>query len=159
MMQAFSRSELMYTKYTQNVCIQNVSHISTNVCVHFVFEMYTECIQNVSHSWTNFCIQNVQKMFVQKMYTTLRQTFVYTLDTKFGWCSSFDFVYKIYAKVYQNTVYNLHTFCINFVYISCIHLVKFCIQDVQTVFVWVLLFNPWLIIGITLVDVLQNWLN
>ena len=77
MMYTFGRSELKYTKCTQNVCIQNVSHISTN----FVYILYTKCIQkvcvlNVSHILTNFCIENVYKMFLYKMYPTFRQIFV-----------------------------------------------------------------------------------
>ena len=119
-MYTFCRSELMYTKCIQNVCIQNISHIS-NFCVYkiyptfqiFVYILYTKCIQNV------------YKMFVYKMYPTFQQSFVYILYTKFSWHSSFDFVYKMYTKACQNVVYILHTFCIYFAYISCIHLVQF----------------------------------
>ena len=89
-------SELMYAKCTQNVCIQNVFHISTN-----------------------FCMQNVYKMFVCKMYPTFRQTFVYILNAKFSWHSSFDFVYKMYTKACRNVVYILYTFCIHQLYTSC----------------------------------------
>ena len=39
MMYALSRSELMYIKCIQNVCIQNVYHISTNFCIHFVYKI------------------------------------------------------------------------------------------------------------------------
>ena len=62
-------------------CIQNVSNISTNVCIHFAYKI--RC-----HSSSNF-------------------------------------VYKMYTKVCRNVVYILYTFCIHFVYISCIHLVQF----------------------------------
>ena len=34
-MYTFCRSELMYIKCIQNVCMQNVSHISANFCIHF----------------------------------------------------------------------------------------------------------------------------
>ena len=101
MMYTFCRSELMYTKCIQNVCIKNVSRILRN-----------------------FCTQNVYKMFVYKMYPTFRQTFVYILCTNFSWHSSFDFVYKMYTKVCGNVGYILYTFCIHFVYI----LYNFCIQ-------------------------------
>ena len=86
----------------QSVCIQNVSHISTNFC-----------IQNVSHISINFCIQNVYKM-----YPTFQQTFVYILLTKFSNHSSLDFVYKMYierslSKCVIHFVYILYTFCIH----------------------------------------------
>ena len=82
------------TKYIQNVCIQNVSHISTNCC-----------------------IQNAYEMFVYKIYLTFWQRFVYILYTKFSWHSSFDFVYKMY-KACWNVVYILYTFCIHQLYTS-----------------------------------------
>ena len=97
MMYTFCRSELMYTKCIQNVCIQNVSHISAN-----------------------FYTQNIYKK-----YPTFAQTFVYILYTKFSWHSSFDFVYKMYTKVCRKAGYILYIFCINILHISCIHLVQF----------------------------------
>ena len=59
------------------------------------------------------------------MYRTFRQTFAYTLYTKFSCHSSFNSVYKMYTKVCRNVVYILYTFCMHFVYISCTHLVQF----------------------------------
>ena len=64
MMYTFCTSKLMYTKCIENVCIQNVSHISTNFCIHFAYKMYIKyiqniCIQNVPNISTNFYIQNV----------------------------------------------------------------------------------------------------
>ena len=35
----FVEPELMYTKCKQNVCMQNVSHISTNFCIYFVYKI------------------------------------------------------------------------------------------------------------------------
>ena len=96
MMYTFCRSELMYTKCTQNVSIQNVSHR------YFNKFLYTLCIQNV-----------------YKMYPTFQQTFVYILYTTFSWHNSFDFVYKMYTKACQNVVYILYKFCINQLYTSC----------------------------------------
>ena len=80
MMYALSRSELMYTKCIQNVCIQNVYHISAKfnwhssfgfvykMCtkilskygIHFVYILYTLCIHQLHTSCT---------IFVYKMYT------------------------------------------------------------------------------------------
>ena len=64
MMYTFCTSKLMYTKCIENVCIQNVSHISTNFCIHFAYKMYIKyiqniCIQNGPNISTNFYIQNV----------------------------------------------------------------------------------------------------
>ena len=52
MMRALSKSELINTKY-----IQNVSHILTNV------------LQNVLQILTHFCIQNVYKIYTKCLYT------------------------------------------------------------------------------------------
>ena len=64
MMYTFCTSKLMYTKCIENVCIQNVSHISKNFCIHFAYKMYIKyiqniCIQNGPNISTNFYIQNV----------------------------------------------------------------------------------------------------
>ena len=83
---ALSRSELMYTKCIQNVCIQNVSHILTNVCIqNFVciqslagialLILYIKCIQKFVKIWYTFCIDQVYTsctIFVYKMYTQFR---------------------------------------------------------------------------------------
>ena len=60
-------------------------------------------------------------------HTTFQQTFVYILCTKFSWHSFFFILYTkcSYAKVCQNAVYILYTFCIHIVYISCIPLAQF----------------------------------
>ena len=63
-MYTFCTSKLMYTKCIENVCIQNVFHISTNFCIHFAYKMNIKyiqniCIQNVPNISTNFYIQNV----------------------------------------------------------------------------------------------------
>ena len=119
MMYTFCRSELIYKKCIQNVCIQNVSHISTNFCIHFVYKMYTKCIQNVciqnvSHISTNFCIhfvykQNLADIVLLILYTKYLQKLV---EMQYTFCS-------IHLVEMQ------YTFCTHFVYISCIHLVQF----------------------------------
>ena len=117
----------------QSVCIQNVSHISTNFC-----------IQNVSHISINFCIQNVYKM-----YPTFQQTFVYILLTKFSNHSSLDFVYKMYIEKFVKMCY---TFCIHSVYILytwvAYILNNFCLQNVYTVSMWA--GKHWLNISLTM---------
>ena len=70
----FCRWELMYTKCIQNVCIQNISHISTNFCTHFEYKMYAKCLYTkcIPHfdkllyakCIQNVCVQNVYKMFM-----------------------------------------------------------------------------------------------
>ena len=64
MMYALSRLELMYTK-----CIQNVSHISTNFSIHFVYKI----IRTMA---VKFCIQSVYKSL-----SKCGIHFVYILDT------------------------------------------------------------------------------
>ena len=78
----------MYTKCRQNVCIQNISHISTNFCMHLVYTI--SC-----HSSFNF---------VYKMYTKVCRT-------KCG----IHFVYTVYI-LYTSVVYILYNFCIQNVY-------------------------------------------
>ena len=75
-------------------------------------------------------------MFAYKMYPTFRQTFVYNWYKKFSRHSSFNFVYKMYTKVFRNGVYILCTFCIHLLYISCNHLYNFCIQNANTISVY-----------------------
>ena len=58
-------------------------------------------------------------MIVSKMYFTFRQTFVCILYTTFSWNSLFDFVYKMYTKIFRNVVYILYAFCIPQLYESC----------------------------------------
>ena len=124
------RSELMYTKCIQNDCIQIVSHISTNVCIHFVYKMYTKCFHRK-------CVPHFYKFLYTKCIQNVCILNVYHLSTKFltSWHSSYDFVYKMYTKVCRNVVYILYTFCIHQLYISCI-LCNFCIQNVYTFSVW-----------------------
>ena len=127
MMYTFCRSELMYTKYIQDVCI-------AKRIPPFLYFLYTKFIQNVYkifvykmfHISAKVCIQNRYKMLVYEMYPIFRQPFVYILYTKFSWHSSFNFVYKMYTKVCRNA----YRFCIQQLHTSC------CIQNVYTVSVW-----------------------
>ena len=89
--------------------------------------LYAKCIPYFNKLLHTFCIQNVYKMFVyiqNQMYPTFQQTFVYILYTKFSWHRSLDFVYKMHTKACRNVVYILY---------------NFCIQNVYTVSVWVLI--------------------
>ena len=78
----FCRSELMYTNCIQIVCIQNVSHISTNLhtlCIQnlaaiTLLILYTKCMkcQNVVYNLYEFCIYQLYTsctIFVYKMFT------------------------------------------------------------------------------------------
>ena len=64
----------MYTKCIQN----NVYHISTNFCIHFVYKIKRTmapkfCIQNVQkfvQMWDTFCLQTFCIHFVDKMCTS-----------------------------------------------------------------------------------------
>ena len=111
------RIKIVYIIFMMYALCKNISHISTNFCIHFAYKLFTKCIQNiciqnVSYISTNFCMQNVYKIFVYKMYTTFRQTFVYILYTKFRWCSFFDFVYILYTFY----IHQLYRSCTIFVY-------------------------------------------
>ena len=46
----------MYTKFIQDVYIQNISHISTIFCIHFVYK-----IKRIMTA--KLCIQNVYKIY------------------------------------------------------------------------------------------------
>ena len=82
--------------------------------------MYTECIKMfINKIYPTFWQTFVYKMFVYKMHSTFRQTFAYILLSKFNCHRSFDFVYKMYTKVCQNMGYILYTFCIHQLYTSC----------------------------------------
>ena len=118
MMYAFCRSKLMYTK-----CIQNVYHISTNFCIHFVRKMYTKCmqnvcIQNISCISTNICFQ----MYAKCMYTKCLLQFDNFLYTFCIQNLASIVLLILYTKCIQKFVKMWYTFCIHFVYISCIHL-------------------------------------
>ena len=98
MMYALSRSDLMYTKCVQNVCMQNVSHLLQNV----VYKMNTKCIYTkfISHYdklLYTLCIQNLAGVVLLVLYTKCIQRFV-----------------EIW-----------YTFCRHLVDISCIHFVQF----------------------------------
>ena len=87
MMYTFCRSELMYTNCIQNVCIQNVSLISTNFYIQFVGKMYTKClytkcIPHFDKLRFTFWLQNLAGIVLLILYTKCIQTFVqmwYTL--------------------------------------------------------------------------------
>ena len=119
------RIKIVYIIFMMYALCKNISHISTNFCIHFAYKLFTKCIQNiciqnVSYISTNFCMQNVYKIFVYKMYTTFRQTFVYILYTKFSWRSFFNFVYKSLSKyvyiLYKFFIHHLYTSCTTFLY-------------------------------------------
>ena len=79
-MYTFCRSELLYTKCIQNVCMQNVSQISTNLytfCIQklaaiVLLILYTKCAYkslskcgvHFVYILYNFCVQNVYTVSV-----------------------------------------------------------------------------------------------
>ena len=99
----------MYTKLVQDVynwCIQNVYHISTNFCIHFVYKIKRTtpakfCMQNVYKSLLKCGIYYVYKHFVYILYTFCIQKCVKICDT---FC-------KTFVKMWD-------TFCIYFVFIN-----------------------------------------
>ena len=110
MMCTFRRSELIYKKCIQNVWMQNVSHISTNSCIHFAYKMYTKCIQHV-------CIQNVFHISKKCLHKTSISHFHKRLQT-FCMQNLAGIVFLIfYTKCIQKFVERWYTFCIQLVYI------------------------------------------
>ena len=67
----FCRSELMFAKFIQNVCIQNVSHYT--FCIQSfatiaLLILYTKCIQTFVQMWYTFSIRrgySIWKKFVR----------------------------------------------------------------------------------------------
>ena len=49
----------------QNVCIQNVSNVSTKFCIHFVYETYTKVCQNVVY----ISVYILYTFFIHQLYT------------------------------------------------------------------------------------------
>ena len=81
---------ILYTKCIHNICIQNVSHISTNFCT------YTFCIQNLAGiALLIFYTKYIQK-FVEMWYTFCIH-FVYILYTSVVYIL-YNFVYKMYTQ-------------------------------------------------------------
>ena len=94
----------LYKMYTTDVykmyakCIQNVYHISTNFCIHFVYKikrtMATQfCIQNVYKSLSKCEIHFVYKHFVYILYTSI---LIYKKCTSKKLC--IQFAYKIHTE-------------------------------------------------------------
>ena len=91
--------------------MQNVSHISTNSCIHFAYKMYTKCIQHV-------CIQNVFHISKKCLHKTSISHFHKRLQT-FCMQNLAGIVFLIfYTKCIQKFVERWYTFCIQFVYIQ-----------------------------------------
>ena len=59
-------NKLLHTKCILNVCIQNISHISTNLCIHFV---YISCIHLVQFLYTK-CIHSFHVRSILKQFKT-----------------------------------------------------------------------------------------
>ena len=95
MMYTFCTSEVMYTKYIQNV----------------VYKMYTKwlyqkCILHFDKLLYTFCTQNLAGIVFLILYTKCIQ-------------KAFDFVNKMYTKIFRNVVYILYAFFIPQLYASC----------------------------------------
>ena len=84
---------ILYTKCIHNICIQNVSHISTNFCTY------------------TFCIQNLAGIALLIFYTKYIQKFV---EMWYTFC--IHFVYILYTSI----VYILYL--VQFLYTKCIHI-------------------------------------
>ena len=141
----------MHNKWVK-LCWNKGSILHTNICIYILYQfciqivfimfmmytfwpiridlyktytkcLYTKCNPHYGKLLYWFCIQNLAGIVLLILCT---KYFVY----KFSWHSSFDFVYKKLVEM-------SYTFCIHFVYISCIHLVQFLYTKcMYTVSVW-----------------------
>ena len=106
--------QLMYTK-----CMQNVYHILTNFCIHFVYKIKRTmlakfCIQNVYKK-----LSNCSKHFVYIHFAYIwKQMFVEIQDIFCIQTFCIHFVYILRTKCIQKFVEMRYTFCIHFVYIN-----------------------------------------
>ena len=65
-----------YAKCIQNFFIQNVFHISTNFCIHFIYKIQltqffsfcTKCIQKLVEMWYTFYIHFVHILYTSVVY-------------------------------------------------------------------------------------------
>ena len=104
----------MYTK-----CMQDVYHILTNFCIHFVYKIKRTML-------AKFCIQSVYKKlskcskhFVHIHFAYIwKQMFVEIQDTFCIQTFCIHFVYILHTKCIQKFVEMWYTFCIHFVYIN-----------------------------------------
>ena len=83
--------KLLYTKCIQNVCMQNVYHISTNFCINFVIKnvagMYTKCIQSLSTCGIHFVYIFVYILYTSVAYILYNQC-IQNVNTVSVWESS-----------------------------------------------------------------------
>ena len=92
----------VYKMYT--TCIQNVYHISINLCIHFVYKIKRTIPPK-------FCVRKCMQKFVKIWYTSCIQTFcIYFICKSLSKCEIY-FVYKYFVSSY--------TFCIHFAYKMC----------------------------------------
>ena len=73
MMYFSCRSELTYTTYMQDFYTQNISHISTSFCIHFVYKIYTKylfgkCVPHFDKLWYTFCVKNLAGIVLLILY-------------------------------------------------------------------------------------------
>ena len=130
------------TTYWSNVYVEMwMGYIlHTIICIHFVWILYAHCI--IVLMMFTICRSKLMHIkIIYKMYTKCiphfnRLLYIYILYTNFSCHSSFNFVYKRYAKVCQNVGYIFEKFCIHQLY-------KSCTIFVQMISVWVAVLIKW----------------
>ena len=122
-MYTFCTSELMYTKCIQNGYIQNISHISTNFCIHFayilyIYKMYTKCFYTK-------CVPHFHKLLYTKcIYTKCLYTKYIPQFDKYLYTFCIQNLTGIpplilCTKCIQKFVEMWYTFCIHQLHTSC----------------------------------------
>ena len=92
----------VYKMYT--TCIQNLYHISINLCIHFVYKIKRTIPPK-------FCVRKCMQKFVEISYTFCIQIFcIHFVCKSLSKCEIY-FVYKYFVASY--------TFCIHFAYKMC----------------------------------------
>ena len=96
----------MYTKCSYTECIQNIYHISTDICIPFVYKIkrnmpakfciqkYTKCIQKFVEMWYTFCTQTFCTHFV---YINSELQKVYLINIMYTICIQNS--YRMYIQI------------------------------------------------------------
>ena len=107
------------SKFPHRNCVY--IHFACKSCTRCMQLMYTKCIQNVSHILTNFCIHFVYKtkisfaanFFIQNVYKRLLKCGIHFVCILYTLCVyTAILIYKNITKIMYTIVYKIYTECI-----------------------------------------------
>ena len=110
---------LSEAKFPHRNCVY--IHFAYKSCTRCMQLMYTKCIQNVSHILTNFCIHFVYKtkislaanFFIQNVYKRLLKCGIHFVCILYTLCVyTAILIYKNITKIMYTIVYKIYTECI-----------------------------------------------